>query len=874
MFFRLYFDVIKPVSNLQFYHGIYFSAMLRDWIRPYSSLPLAELGISPIPLTNGVCELYTGEKVALDISCPPSSAPLIEAMLKNELSGNSKAIYSQRHTHFVPGKSLTLDSYKILNETPISLFSETIDRELDIIKSKDEIDIIFHTPLRMKPALKEKSPFRYLDPIHIDPEIFFSAFCREMNLNIDSKSYPDITHKGFLWMDMKYQKSLGGIIGGMRIKSPSDTELLRHLIWGQYSGIGKNRAFGFGHYFIKEANNFRSTSEKDICNLIFNRTYKLSNVRSALEELKSSSPGPDHLAKEDLKEAGRPYLENIQKTLRLKKTEAGDTLTFRKRTRSGGYRLIRIANISERHTLLCILRQISPILDTLLLPSCFSYRTGRDYHMAARELKKHYTKGFEHAIKADISAFFDSIPQKMLHLLLNGLFYHDQITTLISDNILASKNGLPQGNPLSPILSNLFLQPFDHYIKSKGWHLIRYADDFCIVSNDKGEKLSLVELQKILNKIKLELSIDKSFVFKVNNPIDFCGYKVGQHEFYKIKRKPVEDESMLGIPAFQHDLIRGKPLYLSFRDSYTYLDNNNICIKSGEESKRYSMKEVSRIIIMGKPRVSAGLIQQAIIREKPVSFISIMGKPLGGFYIHKKMVSPQNAFNPIVNDWDAFCVDFTRSLVASKIHNQRMVLKQHKINEPRLKEIELSLSSCDNKDSLRGKEGAASAMYWAHFRNLVAPLRFPGRSYRPPDGPVNSLLSIGYSILYHRMAESISASGLNPWEGIYHSPRGSHMALASDLIEQYRFLVDRMVLALIHTKQISNDDFIENLYNKYKRLSSTAMKKFIHRYELTMRTEITIGEKKQSWAITIDQAPGKLLQSLRLGISHRAFRLP
>ncbi len=36
MFFRLYFDVIKPVSNLQFYHGIYFSAMLRDWIRPYS----------------------------------------------------------------------------------------------------------------------------------------------------------------------------------------------------------------------------------------------------------------------------------------------------------------------------------------------------------------------------------------------------------------------------------------------------------------------------------------------------------------------------------------------------------------------------------------------------------------------------------------------------------------------------------------------------------------------------------------------------------------------------------------------------------------------------------------------------------------------
>lgn len=873
-FFRLVFEVIRPITNLQFYQGIYFNAMLRDWIRPYTDLPLSELGLYPLPLVNGVDHFDVGEKLGLDLVCRQDSLHPLYFMLANELRDQGRSVFKDEWGHFVPGKSLQLLSYEPLFEEEISPQCQYITDEMNLLCREVELSLIFHSPLRLKPDTKGEGGHRYLDPLNLDSKSFFGAFAKEMGIVLADEDYPEIIDKGFIWLDMLYEKSLGGIVGGLRIKTPKDKELLRALVWGQYLGLGKNRTFGFGYYYIKESSGFRAKNQSPCQNPLFERCTKISNIRSALEELKSSSPGPDQLAKEDLVNAGRAYLESAQRQLYQKKLMAGESIVFRKRNRNGSYRLIKVGNISERHLLLCILRQIGPLLDPLISNECYSYRQGRDYHMAARKLKGSFQEAFSLGLKADIAAFFDSISQGSLRLLLKGLFYHDEIADLIIMNLLSGDKGVSQGNPISPILSNLYLIPFDREIKRKGWQLIRYADDFCLIATDedKAKYLNANEVDKILSGLNLRLNMEKSYPFRDSVSIDFCGYKVGKGEFYKLKQKAA-DEDLLGIPAFQGDLVRGKPLYLSYKDSFTYLEGNSICIKNMGETRRYSLKEISRIIVIGKPRISAGLIQQALIKEKPVSFISIMGKSLGGFFIQKKLVSAEKAFNPIVRDWEQFCLQFVKSLISAKLHNQRLVLKQHKIEEPRLKEIELSLTSVDNIESLRGKEGAASSIYWSHFRKLVEPLSFPRRAYHPPEGPVNALLSIGYSMLYNRMGESINAIGLNAWEGIYHQGRGSHMALASDLIEPFRFLVDRIVLSLIHTKQVSNNDFVQNSYNSYQRLAPETMKKYIHKFEMTMRTETKIGDDKLSWAIIIDNAPAKLLQSLRLGIDYRSYRL-
>lgn len=875
VWFRLKFEVILPIDNLEYYQGIYWSAMLRHWCRPYFKAALSELGLCPVPVHNGMREFFSGEFLALDLSLPREYQKELLELLNDELDQASKATIPEGKLQFYPGRSLRLVNYEQLCLTEAKNFIdiESILQEATFLQDHyNSLDLLFHTPLRLKPAAGNKQNFSFLDPLGFEAESFFPALAREFG--IEPNGCPPLENKGLIWLDVPYEKTLGGLIGGIRIGMPRDKELLTAIVAGQYCGIGKNRSFGFGFYYLDQSPGFRS-QQPDACFTNFlQRSSSLEYLRSSLESMKSGSPGPDNLAKEDLLDCGSTYLNNAAKVLRSGKLEPGDTLNFKKRSHNGNYRLIKIQNIHERHLLISILQQIEGSLDKLLSPGCYSYRSGRDYHQAANRVFGCFRKGFTYGIKADIRAFFDSIDRTGLALLLKGLLNTDPLAEFITGYMLQPGCGIAQGNPLSPLLSNLWLIPFDREIKNRGWFLVRYADDFCVLSDQPHTPApSLESLNTILAKQKLSLAEEKCHAFSANDTIHFVGYAIDKSKCEKMKAVKVEDYSLNGIPAFQEDYTKGKPLYLTFKDSYVRYDNGSMVIQKDGENRMIGMKEISRIVVIGKPRISAGAIQQALLLHKPVVFMGINGHILGGFAQNQKLFAPELIYNPLVRDWEDFSLQFIRTLVAAKLHNQRMVLKLNKLDEPRLKELEQSLASCKDADSLRGKEGAGSVIYWAHFRELVKPLDFPRRAYHPPEGPVNALLSIGYSNLYFRMAECLQAAQLNPYEGIFHSPRGLHYALASDLIEPYRFLVDRMVLSLIHNKQIGKEDFVSNSYGAYSRLAPQAMKSYIHKYEQSMRTEVKLGDETFTWATLIDRCAAQLMRCLRLGIDFRPLRI-
>jgi CRISPR-associated protein Cas1 len=154
-----------------------------------------------------------------------------------------------------------------------------------------------------------------------------------------------------------------------------------------------------------------------------------------------------------------------------------------------------------------------------------------------------------------------------------------------------------------------------------------------------------------------------------------------------------------------------------------------------------------------------------------------------------------------------------RAMVAAKLHNQRAVLLQRakllRAKGSRLgnelqsladnisKTIE-SLRQADNLDSVRAYEAIGANNYWSGVALMLpAELSFPGRRAWSPQDPFNKALNLGYGILRSRVWSAVMTANLDPYVGFLHLPRGRHMCLVSDLMEEFRpCVVDRPLIAL------------------------------------------------------------------------------
>jgi CRISPR-associated protein Cas1 len=156
-----------------------------------------------------------------------------------------------------------------------------------------------------------------------------------------------------------------------------------------------------------------------------------------------------------------------------------------------------------------------------------------------------------------------------------------------------------------------------------------------------------------------------------------------------------------------------------------------------------------------------------------------------------------------------FVAEKIRSQAAAARHFQRQgravdgdVIRQ-------LGDFEERSRDCRSVESLMGLEGTASALWFRVFGSLVrTPWKFDGRSRRPPRDPVNSLLSLGYTLLHDRVATAVRAAGMEPALGALHAFRPGRMSLACDLMEPLRIpVVDRWVLAACNQRRFDPGAF-------------------------------------------------------------------
>jgi group II intron reverse transcriptase/maturase len=168
-----------------------------------------------------------------------------------------------------------------------------------------------------------------------------------------------------------------------------------------------------------------------------------------------------------------------------------------------------------------VVNVIEPIFERDFAKHSYGFRPKRGCKDALRRVDELLKAGYVHVVDADMKAYFDSIPHAGLMNRLKTKITDGRVLSLIESFLKAGildglrewtpETGAPQGAVLSPLLSNIYLDPLDHLLAGSGYEMVRYADDFVILCRTAEEAEKALELtQRWVSENGLELHPTKT----------------------------------------------------------------------------------------------------------------------------------------------------------------------------------------------------------------------------------------------------------------------------------------------------------------------------------------------------------------------------
>ena len=204
---------------------------------------------------------------------------------------------------------------------------------------------------------------------------------------------------------------------------------------------------------------------------------------------------------------------------------------------TGGFRHLGIPTVKDRLVQQAMAQVLRPILEPLFSDSSFAYRPGKGAHRALFQAREHVKSGLPYVVDIDIERFFDNVDHDILNALLVRQMADRRFLRLVDTFLIAgvvrqgvyieTRTGLPQGGPLSPVLSNLVLDMLDKWLEGQGHKFCRYADDcnIYVASREEGEGLMAQVADFLQQSLGLSINEKKSGVDRACNR-KFLGYRL------------------------------------------------------------------------------------------------------------------------------------------------------------------------------------------------------------------------------------------------------------------------------------------------------------------------------------------------------------
>jgi RNA-directed DNA polymerase len=210
---------------------------------------------------------------------------------------------------------------------------------------------------------------------------------------------------------------------------------------------------------------------------------------------------------------------------------------------NGKKRKLGIPTVVDRVVQQAIAQVLTPIFEEQFSDNSYGFRPKRSAHQAIKKCQNNIDEGYKYVIDMDLEKYFDTVNQSKLIEVLSRTIKDGRVISLIHKYLKAgvilnhsfkeTEIGVPQGGPLSPILSNIMLNELDKELERRGHKFVRYADDIVIFCKSKrSAKRTLGNILPFIEK-KLFLKVNKEkTVIDYVGKVKFLGFS-----FYQYKGK-------------------------------------------------------------------------------------------------------------------------------------------------------------------------------------------------------------------------------------------------------------------------------------------------------------------------------------------------
>lgn len=273
---------------------------------------------------------------------------------------------------------------------------------------------------------------------------------------------------------------------------------------------------------------------------------------------------------------------------------------------------------------------------------------------------------------------------------------------------------------------------------------------------------------------------------------------------------------MLSAPDFEQKQIIFALLSHGEKLSFK---NDNIVIKDQDGVIRHQSTcyRLFAVIIVGHVSITSGLIQRAqkygfsiILSSHTLSpYASFHAKSEGNVLLRK-------------NQYDYQSLDIARHLIYNKIDQQIAALNRIRKKPAELKQAIQDLKGYRdrlpgeelNLQEILGLEGIASRVY---FKQMFSEHNWQGRKPRAKQDPTNTLLDIGYTLLFNVVESLLNLYGFDIYKGVYHQEFYQRKSLVCDLVEPFRPIIDYRIRKAYQLNQIHVEDFqiVQNQYRLF-----------------------------------------------------------